>query len=206
MTAFPSLPGARTGSRSRTAATPSPEPWRTWAAEQLWLCPEPVVPAMQARMRAALADALAHLPADDVARIATLAEDRDYAAALRLTARLLHARITHCQRAADLAACALWLAVIEYGDARAALEFAHLALALAGSAENSPINNVRYPKPLHTAAKLNRRLRDQALCALTMTALSDGWACLFRALRQLAQSDPLAGLDAGGQPRRGWDL
>lgn len=206
MTSLSSLSLARTGVRCRTAAVAPSETWRTWPAEQLWLCPEPVLRAMRARMRAVLADALAHLSADEVARIATLAEDRDYAAALRLTARLLYASITHCQRAADLAACALWLAVIEYRDERAALEFAHLVLALAGSAEASPVNGLRYPQPLHTAAKLTTRLRDQALCALTMASLSGGWGCLFRTLRQLAQGDPLAGLDAGGQTRRGWDL
>jgi hypothetical protein len=184
---------------------PAPS-WRIWPGEQLWLWPGPARPGMRRRMRAALAEALAALPTAAIARIAALAEDREPAAALRLTARLLHACESGWQQRGDLRATALWLAVVEYRDERAALEFAHMALRRADLARAPYGTTGYYPPPLDQARRRGARMRFQALRVLAIAGPQSSCGRLIRDLGQLAAGDPLADLDAAGQPRRGWHL
>ena len=48
--------------------------WRGWPPQFLWLSPDPALPAVRARMRAVLADALGTVPIAAVERIADFAE------------------------------------------------------------------------------------------------------------------------------------
>lgn len=172
--------------------------WRHWPPEQLWLWPDPTSPAVRGRMRAVLADALATLPPAEVERVSALADLGEPGAALRLSARLLGRRAEGNQKARDLSASALLLATLEYGDERAALEFALLAHQFADPAIKAEHGEDRYPPPFGRPKALRARMRRQAALALSRVRSNLGSAFLDGG--KMGTGDPLADLDACGQP------
>jgi hypothetical protein len=187
---------------SRDAASPpmSVTAWRRWPSEQLWLWFDPTSSAVRHRMRAVLADALGSLPEADTERLSTLADRDDPGTALRLLARLLGQEADSCQQARDLSACALLLATLEYGDARAATEFALFAHRCADPAAAAGHGFGRYPKPLDQRRVLQERMQRQAGLALSRVRSTSG--SMFLDSEAMSSGDPLANLDASVQMQR----
>jgi hypothetical protein len=177
--------------------------WRSWPSQQLWLWDDPTSAAVRGRMRAVLADALADLPEVEAERLSGLADADEPGAVLRLLARLLGQQVGACQMARDLSACALLLATLEYGDERAALEFALLAHRCADPAITR-LGGDRYPRPFDQRRRLRARMQRQAGLALSRVRSTAG--SVFLSVGRMSAGDPLADLDANGQPQPGRTL
>jgi hypothetical protein len=154
-------------------------------------------------MRAVLADALADLPEVEAERLGALADAGEPGAALRLLARLLGQQAGACQMARDLSACALLLATLEYGDERAAVEFALLAHRCADPAITKHGGD-RYPRPFDRRSLLRARMQRQAGMALSRVRSTAGSA--FLSVGRMSAGDPLIDLDANDQPQPGRTL
>lgn len=178
--------------------------WREWSPEQLWLWSNPMIPAVRARMRAALATAVSTLPDQDIECIAAHAERNDPGSALRLTARLLRATGTD-QRARDLASCALLLAVLEHQDERAAIELTVLVSLRAARISGRWRDHYSYPPPLNQPRRLRARMMHRGGLAVVLLAGRTGWARAVREIGLVATDDPLSDVSTSGRKISGWD-